>query len=355
MLTLRGSLSYRSENRVFGGSPERGGRLTWLGEAALQGSAGIHTWVVGGAIQQDHYGNQDLPAFDYSFVSPGLFLQDEVAIAHRLTLGLSARIDHHSSYGTFASPRISLLYKPAEGLTARLSAGTGFFAPTPFVEETEETGFSRLKPLQGLVAERARSASVDASWRRGRVEVVGTIFGSQVRDPVERKLLPPEQIELANADGPVRTWGTELLASYRVEGLVLLATHNFTRSTEQNPELPGRRDVPLTPRHSSSLNAIWEGNSWGRLGLEAYYIGRQALEDNPYAETGRGHFLFGALFERRIGRFRAFINLENLGDVRQTRWDPLVRPSQAPDGRWTVDAFAPLDGRVINGGIRLAF
>jgi len=25
------------------------------------------------------------------------------------------------------------------------------------------------------------------------------------------------------------------------------------------------------------------------------------------------------------------------------------------DGRWTVDAWAPLDGRVINGGVRFVF
>ena len=65
--------------------------------------------------------------------------------------------------------------------------------------------------------------------------------------------------------------------------------------------------------------------------------------------------LFGGLIERRFGRVRLFINAENLAGVRQTRWDPLVRPSQAVDGRWTVDAWAPLDGRVINGGIRLIF
>jgi iron complex outermembrane receptor protein len=39
----------------------------------------------------------------------------------------------------------------------------------------------------------------------------------------------------------------------------------------------------------------------------------------------------------------------------KTRWDRLIRPQQAADGRWTVDAWAPLDGRVINGGIRFAF
>jgi outer membrane receptor for ferrienterochelin and colicins len=25
------------------------------------------------------------------------------------------------------------------------------------------------------------------------------------------------------------------------------------------------------------------------------------------------------------------------------------------DGRWTVDAWAPLEGRVINGGLRVSF
>lgn len=43
------------------------------------------------------------------------------------------------------------------------------------------------------------------------------------------------------------------------------------------------------------------------------------------------------------------------GDVRQTREHPLVRPARAPDGRWTVDAWAPLEGRTFNGGVRVRF
>ena len=50
-----------------------------------------------------------------------------------------------------------------------------------------------------------------------------------------------------------------------------------------------------------------------------------------------------------------FLNAEDLFDVRQTRDEPLVLPARRPDGRWTVDAWAPLDGRVINGGIRVIF
>jgi len=33
----------------------------------------------------------------------------------------------------------------------------------------------------------------------------------------------------------------------------------------------------------------------------------------------------------------------------------LIRPDRAVDGRWTVDAWAPLEGRNINGGVRVRF
>ena len=65
--------------------------------------------------------------------------------------------------------------------------------------------------------------------------------------------------------------------------------------------------------------------------------------------------IVGLLAEKRFGRLRVFVNAENITDVRQTRWDPLVRPTQGVDGRWTVDAWAPLDGRVFNGGVRVGF
>ncbi len=61
------------------------------------------------------------------------------------------------------------------------------------------------------------------------------------------------------------------------------------------------------------------------------------------------------LAERKVGRVKVFINAENLTDVRQTKFDSLVLPAQAIDGRWTVDAWAPLDGRSFNAGIRATF
>jgi outer membrane receptor for ferrienterochelin and colicins len=355
LLSVRGSFGWRRERRLFGDVLERGDRSAGFGEAVIGQTAGRHTWVVGAAAQVDSYRARDLPAFDYTFTTPALFAQDEVRLGSKGVVGLSARVDRHSEYGTLASPRLSLLYRPAEGWTTRLSAGTGFFAPTPFLEETEETGLSRLLPLSGLEAERAQSASADVGWKKGRFEVNGTVFASRVEHAAQRRQVEPGTFAVVNADLPVRTWGLELLARYRVEGFLLLLTHSYTSSTEEDPEAPGaRRDVPLTPANVSSLNAIWDRGTWS-VGVEAYYVGRQPLDDNPYRTVSRKHVLFGALVQKRFGRVHAFLNVENAGNVRQTRWDPLLLPARAADGRWTVDAWAPLDGFVANGGVRVSF
>jgi outer membrane receptor for ferrienterochelin and colicins len=363
VVTARGSLARLGQKRIFDVELERGTRLTWFGETSVSGTAGRHTWVAGAALQQDRYDPRDVPRFEYAFTSPAIFAQDEMTLGSRASLSASARLDVHSEYGALASPRVSLLFRPTSQWTARVSAGLGWFAPTPFTEETDETGLSRLAPLTGLVAEQARTMSGDLTWVRVPFEISGTVFGSSVRNAVQLvTLVPPAgvgslhyPVALLNAPEPTDTWGTELIARYRRGEFILMATHAYTHSTEFDFERGGRRDVPLTPRHAASFNVMIEGDDWGRAGFEAYYTGYQPLENDPYREVSRPYVLFGGLFERRFGRARLFVNVENLADVRQTKYDPLVRPTRLPDGRWTVDAWAPLDGRVWNGGVRVAW
>lgn len=306
-------------------------------------------------MQQDRHNLRELPQFDFHFSSPSVFMQDEIAVTDRVTVAVSARADVHSEYGVLATPRVSVLSRPAPGWTVRIAAGTGAFAPTPFTEETEETGLSRVQPLRGLRAERARSVSLDVTRHLGAIEVTGTLFGSLVVEPVVTRSLEDGSVEFLNAPESTRTGGTELLLRYRHEGFVALATHAWTRSTEFDADERMRRVVPLTPAHAGSMNVMWEGDEWGRFGIELYFVGKQELDENPYRQVSRPHWLIGALAERRIGRARLFINAENLLDIRQTKYDPLITPAPRPDGRWTVDAWAPLDGRVINGGLRIAF
>ena len=76
-------------------------------------------------------------------------------------------------------------------------------------------------------------------------------------------------------------------------------------------------------------------------------------DGDAYRDRSRPYLILGLLAERHLGPARVFINLENLLDVRQTRYDPLVLPARSAEGRWTTDVWAPLEGRVINAGVRL--
>jgi len=162
-------------------------------------------------------------------------------------------------------------------------------------------------------------------------------------------------IEIVNAAGPTRTVGSEFLARVRGGNFGLTLNHTYVHSSELDVQKQQRDIVPLTPRHTAGIVGSWEKEGSGRFGVEVFYTGRQRLENNPYRGASVPYWIFGLLIERRVGPARLFVNAENLGNVRQSRYDPLLRPQRNFDGRWTVDAWAPLEGRVINGGIRLNF
>jgi iron complex outermembrane receptor protein len=352
-LQLRASGMTQSHGHRFGDRLEEDRHGTLFGEASLTGASGRHTWVVGGAVHRDVYRSETFPGFDYTFTVPGLFVQDEIGFSPDLRASASLRWDAHSEYGSHLSPRVSALYRPGPW-TARISVGGGFFAPTPFVEELEAAGLSRLEPMDGLRSERAWTASLDVGRTIRTFELNATLFGSRVEDAVH--LLPVDEgVRLANVEGETRTVGTELLARYRWDDLALTGSYVFVQATEPRPTASGRRDVPLTPRHTAGLVAMWEDHDRGLLGVEAYYTGRQPLDDNPYRNEGRPQVHLGILGEVRRGAYSFFVNAENLLNVRQSRYDPLVRDHRAPDGRWTVDAWAPIEGFVVNGGMRVRF
>jgi outer membrane receptor for ferrienterochelin and colicins len=358
VMSVRASAMTQSHRHQFGKTIEHDRHGTWFGEAAIGGASRGHTWALGPAIQVDRYRSEEVSRFDYTYVVPGVFAQDEYSFGSRATVSASGRLDAHSEYGAFFSPRLSALLRFPHRLTARLSTGTGVFAPTPFTEETEAVGLSKVAPLTGVRPERAWSASGDLGWTAPHLELNGTLFKSIVRHPVGiRPLLAPQAglIEIANAGAPTRTAGSELLARVRAGEFNVILTHTFTHSTETDLGDGLRRTVPLTPRHTAGLDVMWEKDGRSRVGFEVYYTGRQELDDDPYLKEGSPYWIFGLLLERRVGPFRLFVNGEDLSNVRQTRFSPLVRPRRHFDGRWTVDAWAPIDGRVVNAGFRLSF
>ena len=351
---LRASTMRQNHDHQFGGLIEKDHHDTSLLEVSLFGDFSTASWVAGASYQTDDYQSEPFPDFDYSYKSPAVFAQIDQDLSELLSASASIRWDSHSEYGDQFSPRLSLQYRPGSW-SFRGSWGRGFYAPTPFIEETEAAGLSRLEPLAGLDVERAETLSIDASYSSGSFEASMTLFGSVIDDAVRLDVLGSESVQLINQEGDARTWGTEALVRWRNENWTV--TTNYLYLDAREPPVGIGRDgpLPLTPRHSAGIVAIWEKEERGRIGIEAYYIGKQSLEDNPYRERSEPYLFLGLLGELVLGRYRLFLNLENVLDVRQSREDPLVLPSRTPDGRWTVDAWSPLDGFVANAGVRVRF
>jgi iron complex outermembrane receptor protein len=85
-----------------------------------------------------------------------------------------------------------------------------------------------------------------------------------------------------------------------------------------------------------------------KLGLEAYYFSPQRLNDNS---RGKDYWITGFMAEKLWERFSIYINFENFTNTRQTRFDTIYTGNiDSPVFR---DIYAPVEGFVVNGGIKV--
>jgi outer membrane receptor for ferrienterochelin and colicins len=351
-LDARASVTSSHLDLTFGPTRTPWIEETVFSEAAWSGTTRKHAWVLGAAFERDRLSVATVRGVGHLYNTPGVFAQDEYAPASWVKIAASARLDANDTYGTFLSPRLSALFRErGRPWSLRASIGTGFSPPTPLIEEVQETGLQSVLPLNGLHAERAITASLDAKWSDEGWDLNASVFASEIRDALVALPVGGDKFEIINAPGPRRAPGAEALIGY-VEGpLEVLASWSVLSATEERT--PGLREtVPLVPHQAAEIGAIFESEKRGRIGAEIGYTGRQALEYNPYRSVSEPYFELNVLGELRIGELELFANAINLTDVRQTRFDPLVRPSPGPGGDPITEVWAPLAGRTFNVGVR---
>lgn len=350
VVTGRIAATFQRHDHVFATTHERDRHTNVFGETAVSGATGRHTWVAGAAFERESFDPLEVPRFNYFHRAPGVFVQDDMRWSDWLTVSAGARLDLHHTYGNFFSPRLSALVH-LDGWTSRVSVGRGFFASTPLTEETEAAGLERLTMPEPLVAEQGTSFSADVTRAIGPVTVTATLFGSRVSNPIEVER--ETAYEITNADAPATNVGLELLATMRLAPFALTGTYSYVRSREEDSGV--RVESAMTPSHGLGIVGMWEREDIGRVGLEYYLTGRQRLVANPYRSRSKAYSIVGMLAEKKFGWAKVFVNAENLTNTRQTKFDPLLLRAPGPDGRYTVDAWAPLDGRTFNAGVRVSF
>jgi iron complex outermembrane receptor protein len=352
-VTAQSALSVTSIrlDRSFGTQRVYSSQSTSFAEQTLSGKERGHDWVLGTAVEQDVL-TTDQPGVDYRYDTPGLFAQDESSPLPWLRLAGSARVDANSRYGTFLSPRASaLLHDPRGAWSLRASMGAGYAAPSPFIEDVDATGLGAVLPLHGLHAERGTTSALDAKWTDEGWDLNASVFESSIQDPIQVANPSAPMFELANARGPRRAPGAEVLV-HRVAGsLQILGSFSYIHATQAAPS--GLREaVPLVPRESAEIGAIWENERRGRIGIEWGYVGRQSLEFDPYRSISEPYVQLNLLGELHLKAVSIYFNAIDLTNVRQTRFEPLVRTSPGPGGNPISEVWAPLAGRTVNVGIK---
>lgn len=359
-INVRGSAMNQAHDHRFGSVLEDDNHESYLIESSLSGYSDKTAWLIGTALQSEKFNSNTFPEFNYAYHVPGLFSQLDYDASENIAMSLSARADWHSEYGTQVSPRLSVLYNP-ENWSVRGSYGQGFFAPSPFIEDIDEAGLSRLAPLYALEEEKASTASVDISYAFDGVETSMTLFSSDIKNVAELEVinditpLADQQVKIINANGKSEIRGAELLLRYRWQDIKFTGSYLYTDATKEESFTHKRSPLALTPQHSAGLVVMWEEHGSHLVGFEAYYTGTQQLENNPYREKSDPYWHLGLLGQVTIGKVSWFINAENLLNVRQTKEDSLLLLERAPSGRWTTDIWSRNDGFTVNAGIRIQF
>jgi len=362
LLTIRASTSRAWRTRWYGDEPERDRRSTIFTEVSVKKSLGEHTHVGGAALERDQYVALDVRNQSYRFTTPALFAEHVWTPESWVTVTSSARLDLQSEIGDFVSPRVSVFVHPTEQWTARLSAAKGVYAPTPLTDETEGFGLSHIR-RSNLEAEHATGYSLDIGHVEGSLELRTSVHRTVVTHPLTLRT-SGDQLQLVNSDEPARTQGVDASARYRMRPLLFTATYSYIDATRPEiGEIVGedfrvdttmRRVMPLNPRHSLSLALAHERENNRLIGVEARFVGRQAISDTVVTYT-QPYVTIDARLEKHVKRAILFVRGRNLTNVHQSQFTPLLRRASGPAGQWTNDVWAPLDGLVVNAGLRVKY
>ena len=340
-----GALFVQSRTRDFADSRERDRLQTATIELTLRRPGTRHNWLAGVASDWYAVRSGDVTSTTYVSTRPGIFFHDDWRAASWLLLSGSARLDYHNLYDLLVSPRGSALVRGGRW-SARVSGSQGYYTPRPLMDDVEAAGLSRLTIQGPLEKETVRNVSADVTHKTGATAFTLTVFRTRIDDPAQ---IDRTTYTLRTEGEPIVTRGMELLATVRRSVVAVTGTYTFLKTRERDG-----RQLALTPKHSAAMLASISGRQ-GRVAVEVAMTGEQRLDANPYRTTSEAFTTIGVVAERRFGRYRLFVNGDNLTDVRQTDWDPIARPARDIDGRWTVDAWAPLKGRAINAGFGISF
>lgn len=313
-------------------------------------------WVAGLNLYTDNFkelSKDNFPRRNYLQNTLGGFVQNTWKLSELLQLETGLRGDYVIDYGFLLLPRLSALFKVSPKFSSRIGGGFGYKTPTIFTEETERLQFRAVLPVTPDMnkLERSYGVNFDVNYRTSlfdklSVSINQLFFYTRINNPLLLQNTGTSLYTLINANGFVHTRGGETNIKLGYESFKLFIGYTYTDA--QLNEGGVKRPNPLTARHRLNNVLMYEKEDKWKVGLEAYYYSQQTLSDGT---IGKDYWICGVMAEKIWEKFSLFVNLENFTNTRQTRFDAIYTGTVThPVFR---DIYAPLDGFVVNGGLKL--
>lgn len=289
---------------------------------------------------------------NYHYNTYGVFVQNTWTPAGHFSLETGLRGDYVQQYGFELLPRISAMLKITPKLTVRLGGGLGYKTPTVFNEDAEKIQFQNILPINEATAiyERSSGGNLDINYKIhiGGIGFAGNLllFYTRLNHPLTLVDTTGGYKEFVNADGHIDTKGIETNLRFSYSHFKLFIGYTYADVNSHFNDV--KSWFTLTPRHRLNNVLMYEQEEKLKIGLEAYYYSPQKLSDGA---IGKSYWICGAMAEKLWEKFSLFINFENIFDARQTRFDTIYTGSI--DNPTFRDIYAPLDGFVVNGGIKI--
>ncbi len=352
---IKNSVSYFNRNTTIPNYQFEGTQTATFTEANYTNSTEKSEWVAGVNIWTDNFKEKQITAFplrDYSQNTFGAFVQNSFKATDWLQLEAGLRTDYVIDYGAVFLPRVSALFKIANGLTSRIGGGFGYKTPTIFTEESERLQYQNVMPIDDKTnkLEKSYGANADINYRTYIGEdwsfsINQLFFYTYLDNPLLLENSSANLYQFVNSPGYIHTKGTETNIKIGYDDLKLFLGYTYTDARlNQNGTTV---ESPLTPKHRINSILMYEIEDKWKVGLEAYYFSPQKLNNGT---TGEGYFITGFMAEKIWERFSLYINFENFLDTRQTRFGSIYTGTIT--NPVFKDIYAPLDGFVINGGIK---
>lgn len=356
--SLKNSVSYYDRSIEIPDFEFSGKQISSFSEATYSRFSEQFEWIAGLNFWTDQFTQNKLDTskvVDYNHITFGAFIQNTWNTFEKISLETGLRFDYQNEYGSFVLPRTALLIKVNPKLTLRLGGGLGYKTPTVFTEDAERLQFRNVLPIdvKKTKAEQSIGTNFDINYRtsfsdRMTFSINSLLFYTRVDDPIILASTSMGLYEFQQPKGFIDTKGVETNIKLTYDHFKLFV--GYTLADVKQHYDGNTKTFPLVARHRLNNVLIYEIEDELRIGLEAYYFSPQKLNDG---RTGREYWIFGLMTEKFWGNFSVFLNFENFLDTRQTKFETIYTGS-ITDPTFN-DIYAPVDGFVINGGLKIRF